>query len=71
MSSGLAGIRNVEKFGLYTVNTAHLYVNKYKVLIHGAKIIQCYAILPIRQLCEDAQEARDNDYKKYRLPEDE
>lgn len=75
MSSGFP--INAEKFGQYTLITAQLYVSKYnwyympssvhKVLIHGAKIIEHYAVLPIGQLSEDAQEARNKDYKKYRL----
>ena len=38
-----------------------------KILIHGDQIKQYYAILPIGQLSEDAQEARNKDYKRYRL----
>lgn len=75
MSSGISV--NTEKFGQYTLTTAQLYVSKYnwyympssvhKILIHGAKVIEHFAILPIGQLSEDAQEARNKDYKRYRL----
>lgn len=75
MSSGFSV--NAVKFGEYTLGTAQLYVSKYnwyympssvhKILIHGAKIIEHFAVLPIGQLSEDAQEARNKDYKKYRL----
>lgn len=67
MSSGFPV--NAIKFGEYALGTPRLYVNNYnwyympssvhKILIHGAKIIE--------QLSEDAQEARNKDYKKYRL----
>lgn len=72
MSSGFP--INAEKFGQYTLITAQLYVSKYnwyymassvhKVLIHCAKIIEHYTVLPIGQLSEDTQEARNKDYKK-------
>lgn len=75
MSSGMA--INSKKFGEYAYSTAQLYVNIYnwyympssvhKILIHGEKIIEYYAILPIGQLSEDAQESRNKDYKKFRL----
>lgn len=75
MSSGLS--INPHKFGQYTLEIAQLYVSKYnwyhmpssvhKILIHGGIIIEHYAILPIGQLSEDAQEARNKDYKKFRL----
>ncbi len=67
---------DIEKFGTYTHETARLYVAKYewyympasvhKILIHGARIIES-AILPIGQLSEEAQEARNKDYKRFRL----
>ncbi|KAL4705931.1 hypothetical protein ACJJTC_017513 [Scirpophaga incertulas] len=68
---------NPDKFGEYTRNTAQLYVEKYrwyympssvhKILIHGENIIKHFAILPIGQLAEDAQESRNKNYKKNRL----
>ncbi|KAL4702325.1 hypothetical protein ACJJTC_006931 [Scirpophaga incertulas] len=68
---------NPDKFGAYTRNTAQLYVENYrwyympssvhKILIHGENIIKHFAILPIGQLAEDAQESRNKDYKKNRL----
>jgi hypothetical protein len=63
---------NEKKIGIYAFNTAKLYVSKYmpasvhKILIHGEKIIRS-AILPIGQLSEEAQEARNKDYKQTRL----
>lgn len=61
-----------EKFNIYALNTAKLFVTNYpwfymptsvhKVLIHGAEIIK-YAILPIGQLGEEAQEAKNKDFK--------
>lgn len=66
---------NPEKFGKYCYETAEFYVDKYhwyympasvhKILIHGENIIK-FAVLPIGQLSEDAQEARNKDYKNYR-----
>ena len=65
-----------EKFKDYCVNTAHLFVALYpwyymptsvhKLLIHGAEIVK-YALLPIGQLSEDAQESRNKDIKNFRL----
>lgn len=75
MSSGMA--IDSKMFSKYTYSTAQLYVNNYnwyympssmhKILIHGEKIIEYYAILPIGQLSEDAQESRNKDYKKFKL----
>lgn len=66
---------NVEKFKQYALKTAELFVDTYpwypmpitvhKILIHGPQIIES-ALLPIGQLSEDAQEARNKDIKKYR-----
>lgn len=39
----------------------------HKVLIHGQNIIQYHSFLPLGQLSEDAQEARNKDYKFFRL----
>lgn len=65
-----------KKFHDYCMDTAQLYISLYswyympisvhKVLVHGCKIIAA-AILPIGMLSEEAQEARNKDYKKYRL----
>lgn len=75
LSSGLE--IDPRKFGNYALETAKLYVEKYswycmpssvhKILIHGESIINHFAVLPIGQLSEDAQESRNKDYKKYRL----
>lgn len=75
LASGIAV--NPEKFGEYTRATAQLYVTKYmwynmpssvhKILIHGESIIRHFAVLPIGNLSEDAQESRNKDYKKFRL----
>lgn len=40
-------------------------ITVHKILIHGPQIIES-ALLPIGQLSEDAQEARNKDIKKYR-----
>lgn len=66
---------NVKKFKQYALETAKLFVDTYpwypmsitvhKILIHGPQIIDS-ALLPIGQLSEDAQEARNKDIKKYR-----
>lgn len=73
MASGYA--INLEMFKQYTLKTAHLFVEKYpwycmsptihKVLIHGPSIIE-KAILPIGQLSEEAQEANNKMFKRYR-----
>jgi hypothetical protein len=65
-----------DKFGAYAFETADLFVNKYpwyympasvhKILLHGASIIRA-ALLPMGELSEEAQEARNKDYKKFRL----
>lgn len=75
LASGIAV--NREKFGEYTRATAQLYVTKYmwykmpssvhKILIHGESIIRHFAVLPIGNLSEDAQESRNKDYKNIRL----
>ena len=39
----------------------------HKILLHGENIIKHFAVLPIAQLSEDAQESRNKDYKKFRL----
>lgn len=65
----------VEKYKEYAVQTARMYVAEYqwynmptavhKLLMHGSQIIAS-AALPIGQLSEEAQEARNKDIKKYR-----
>ncbi|CAH2091615.1 unnamed protein product [Euphydryas editha] len=75
LSSGV--MIDSKKFGIYALETARLFVNKYnwyympssvyKILIHGESVINHFAVLPIGQLSEDAQESRNKDYKKFRL----
>lgn len=67
---------NVENFEKYCLKTAERYVEKYnwyymptsvhKLLIHGAVTVK-YAIVPIGELSEEAQEAKNKDIKRYRL----
>lgn len=74
MSSGKS--INSKKFGSYARGTAEYYVQHYKwyymptsvhkVLIHGENVIKYHALLPLGQLSEDAQEARNKDYKSFR-----
>lgn len=66
---------DVEKYKEYALETARMYVAEYpwynmptavhKLLMHGSQIIAS-ASLPIGQLSEEAQEARNKDIKKYR-----
>jgi hypothetical protein len=73
MSSG-AEI-NHERFDKYAKETAELYVKLYdwyrmppsihKILMHGSLVIR-YALVPIGQLSEEAQEARNKDYIRCR-----
>lgn len=73
VSSGLE--IDVNKFREFSYNTARLFVKKYpwfnmpptlhKFFIHGPEIIS-HALLPIGQLSEEAQEARNKDFKNYR-----
>ena len=66
---------NTDAFNKYTLETTALYLKLYpwyympatvhKILIHGSKIIEL-AILPIGQLSEEAQEARNKDCKRFR-----
>jgi hypothetical protein len=70
MSSGFR--INTEKFDTYARETAQLNADTYswyymptcvhKVLIHGSEVIK-NAILPIGQLSEEAQEAKNKDFK--------
>ena len=67
---------NVEKFASYAQAIAKLYTELYewhpmsptfhKVLIHGAQVIR-HAIVPIGQLSEEAAEARNKNFRQYRL----
>lgn len=73
MSSGFSV--NVAAFEKFCFETAELFTTLYswycmpttvhKVLIHGGQIID-WAPLPIGQMSEDAQEARNKDVKNYR-----
>lgn len=64
-----------EQFDIYAKDTAKLLVQEYpwfylpasvhKILLHGAQVIS-KALLPIGQLSEEAQEARNKDLKFYR-----
>lgn len=66
---------NVDKFRIFCLNVAERYVKLYAwypmptsihiVLIHGYAVIETLA-LPIGQLSEDAQEARNKDLKRFR-----
>lgn len=66
---------DTEKFQKYTLDTALLYIEKYvwhpmtptlhKILIHGPHIISA-SILPIGQLTEEAQEASNKVFKRFR-----
>ena len=64
---------NIEKYRIYALETAEVFVKLYpwypmpptvhKILIHGHEIIQT-ALLPIGQLSEEAQEARNKEFKR-------
>lgn len=66
---------NITKFAQYTADTAKLFVELYgwyympvtvhKILIHGSEIIKSF-IVPIGKLSEEAQEARNKDFKRFR-----
>lgn len=66
---------NYELFDKYAMETAQLFISNYgwfnmpvsvhKILVHGSDIIK-FALVPIGQLSEEAQEARNKDIKKYR-----
>lgn len=66
---------DIQKFRAFLHETARYYVKLYpwysmpptvhKYLIHGPEIIKS-ALLPIGQLSEEAQEARNKDFKRYR-----
>lgn len=64
------------KFQAYTEATMKLYVDLYnwyympasvhKVLAHGAAIIENLGVVPIGKLSEEAAEARNKDFRRYR-----
>lgn len=66
---------NVDNFEQFCLKTAERYVSLYnwyympisvhKLLIHGPVTVQ-YALLPIGELSEEAQEAKNRDIRKYR-----
>lgn len=66
---------NIGKFESFAYETAQLFVTEYKwyympasvhkVLLHGSSVIKV-SLLPIGQLSEEAQEARNKDIKKIR-----
>ena len=66
---------NATAFDNYAKETAKLFVSLYawyympasvhKLLIHGSAIVSV-ALLPIGQLSEEAQEARNKEIKKFR-----
>ena len=75
---GATGFRTIfpmHKFHNYTLTTARIFVELYpwyymptsvhKLLIHSSQIV-AHALLPIVQLSEEVQEARNNDIKRYR-----
>lgn len=66
---------NYELFDIYATETAQFFISNYnwfnmpvsvhKILVHGSDIIK-FAMVPIGQLSEEAQEARHKEIKKYR-----
>lgn len=64
-----------DKFDKYTSETAKLYVELYdwyympasvhKILVHGKSIIKSF-LIPIGDLSEEAQKARNKDFKHFR-----
>ena len=66
---------NANAFEKYADETRHLYLKEYgwfympsnvhKILCHG-KLVIASCILPIGQLSEEAQEARNKDNRRYR-----
>lgn len=73
MSSGYE--INIELFDQYCKETAELYIKLYNwyrmppsmhnILMHGSMVIQ-FALFPIGQLSEEAQESRNKDYSNFR-----
>lgn len=66
----------VNKFNKYCIDTAKMFSNLYpwyympvsihKLLIHGAHIIEHLSVVPIGFLSEEASEARNKDFRKFR-----
>lgn len=67
---------NIAAFKTFCINTAKMYVEEYKwyyvpqslhrILIHGASVIEQFN-LPIGLYFEEAQEAKNKDFKKFRV----
>lgn len=67
---------DLPKFSQFCKDTAELYVKLYpwyympsslhKLLVHGTDIIQHFGAIPIGKLSEEAAEARNKDFRKYR-----
>lgn len=74
ISSGLK--INIAKFRKFCYDTAKLYVDLYpwyympsalhKILLHGPDIVQHFSMMPIGFLSEEASEARNKDFRKFR-----
>lgn len=66
---------NIDAFSIYCLETAEIFIDKYpwyympssihKILIHGADIIKNVS-LPIGMMSEEAQEARNKDFRNFR-----
>lgn len=66
----------ITKFKKYAYETAENYVELYdwyhmsstvhKLLLHGADIIASNAVIPIENLSEEASEARNKDFRRFR-----
>ena len=73
LSSGIS--IDASKLEAYCIETARLYVQNYpwyympqslhRLLIHGPAVVR-HMTLPIGMMSEEAQEARNKDFKKYR-----
>lgn len=67
---------NVPKFSKFARDTAEMYIELYpwyympssvhKLLKHGASIIQYFGLIAIGKLSEEAAEARNKDFRKFR-----
>lgn len=67
---------DLSKFSEFCKDTAELYVTLYpwyympssvhKLLVHGSDIIKNFGVIPIGKLSEEAAEARNKDFRKYR-----
>lgn len=66
----------IDKFNKYCIDTAKMFSNLYpwyympvsihKLLVHGAHIIEHLSVVPIGFLSEEASEARNKDFRKFR-----